>query len=63
MAAMCLGIARGANDAFIDFTATPAQRGDHRLWRDNLLIQDQVRRAEAALQAYAYAGRSFLGGI
>jgi alkylation response protein AidB-like acyl-CoA dehydrogenase len=51
MAAVCLGIARGAIDAYIDFTATQAQRGERRLLRDNLLIQDQVGRAEAALRA------------
>jgi alkylation response protein AidB-like acyl-CoA dehydrogenase len=51
MVAVCLGIARGAIDAFIDFTATQAQQGGRRLLRDNLLIQDQMGRAEAALRA------------
>jgi hypothetical protein len=49
--AVCLGIARGALDAFIELAATKSLGGGKGKVRDNPVVQDQVGRAEATLRA------------
>ena len=50
-AAVCLGVARGALDAFLELAAGKSVGGGKGRLRDNPIIQDQVGRAEATLRA------------
>jgi alkylation response protein AidB-like acyl-CoA dehydrogenase len=50
-ASVCLGIARGALDAFVELAAAKSLAGGKGKVRDNAVVQDQVGRAEATLRA------------
>jgi indole-3-acetate monooxygenase len=49
--AVCLGIARGALEAFSELARIKTPQGDKQVLRDTPAVQDQVGRAEATLQA------------
>jgi alkylation response protein AidB-like acyl-CoA dehydrogenase len=50
-AAIALGIARGALDAFTDLAGNKAPRGGKALLRDDVVVQSQFGEAEATLRA------------